>query len=45
LGHDVEVKMEDVLATNFGRPSAILVDGERLRGGTDGSKVGLAIGY
>jgi len=45
LGHDVEVKTEDVLATNFGRPSAILVDGERLRGGTDGSKVGLAIGY
>src|SRR5207302_10738818 len=45
LGHEVEVKTEDVLATNFGRPSAILVDGDRLRGGTDGTKVGLVLGY
>ena len=45
LGHDVEAKIEDVLATNFGRPAAILVDGDVLRGGSEGTKIGLAVGY
>jgi gamma-glutamyltranspeptidase / glutathione hydrolase len=44
-GHDIEVKVEDVLATNFARPAAILVDGDRLRGGVEGSKIGIALGY
>jgi gamma-glutamyltranspeptidase/glutathione hydrolase len=45
LGHDVEVKVEDVLATNFARPGAILIDGDRLRGGVEGTKIGIALGY
>lgn len=45
LGHDVEVKVEDVLATNFARPAAILIDRDGLRGGFEGTKVGIALGY
>ena len=45
LGHDVEVKFDDVLATNFARPGAILIEGDRLRGGIEGTKIGLALGY
>ncbi|HEV8470796.1 MAG TPA: gamma-glutamyltransferase [Candidatus Limnocylindria bacterium] len=45
MGHVVEVKVEDVLATNFARPAAIIIDGDRLRGGTEGTKIGIALGY
>jgi gamma-glutamyltranspeptidase len=45
FGHEIEVKVEDVLSTNFARPSAILIDGDRLRGGTEGTKIGIALGY
>ena len=45
LGHELEVKVEDVLATNFARPAAIMVDGGRLRGGVEGTKIGIALGY
>ena len=45
LGHEVEVKVEDVLATNFARPAAIKLDGDVLRGGVEGTKVGVAVGY
>src|SRR2546425_1974280 len=45
MGHKVEVKVEDVLATNFARPAAITIDGDRLRGGTEGMKIGIALGY
>ena len=45
LGHEVEVKVEDVLATNFARPAAIELDGDILRGGVEGTKVGVAVGY
>ena len=45
MGHDVDVKVEDVLSTNFARPSAIGIDGDRLRGGIEGTKVGVALGY
>jgi gamma-glutamyltranspeptidase/glutathione hydrolase len=44
MGHEVEVKVEDVLATNFARPGAIHVDGDRLRGGVEGTKIGIALG-
>lgn len=45
MGHDVEVKVEDVLATNFARPAAIQIEGDRLRGGVEGTKIGIALGY
>jgi gamma-glutamyltranspeptidase / glutathione hydrolase len=45
MGHEVEVKIEDVLATNFARPGAIEIDGEVLRGGVEGTKIGIALGY
>ncbi|HEV8536124.1 MAG TPA: gamma-glutamyltransferase [Candidatus Limnocylindria bacterium] len=45
LGHVVELKVEDVLATNFARPGAIQIDGDRLRGGVEGTKIGIALGY
>jgi gamma-glutamyltranspeptidase / glutathione hydrolase len=45
MGHTVEVKVEDVLATNFARPGAIQVDGTELRGGVEGTKIGIALGY
>jgi gamma-glutamyltranspeptidase len=45
MGHDVEVKVEDVLATNFARPAAIMIEGNRLRGGVEGTKIGIALGY
>jgi gamma-glutamyltranspeptidase / glutathione hydrolase len=45
MGHTVEVKVEDVLATNFARPGAIQVDGAELRGGVEGTKIGIALGY
>ena len=45
MGHAVEVKVEDVLATNFARPGAIQVDGAELRGGVEGTKIGIALGY
>ncbi len=45
MGHDVEVKVEDVLATNFARPGAIQIDGTELRGGVEGTKIGIALGY
>jgi len=44
-GHDVEVKVEDVMATNFARPAAIQIDGQKLRGGVEGTKIGIALGY
>jgi gamma-glutamyltranspeptidase/glutathione hydrolase len=45
MGHDVEVKVEDVLATNFARPAAIQIDRDGLRGGVEGTKIGIALGY
>jgi gamma-glutamyltranspeptidase/glutathione hydrolase len=45
MGHEVEVKVEDVLATNFARPAAIQIDGEQLRGGVEATKIGIAVGY
>ena len=45
LGHEIEVKVEDVLATNFARPAAIAIDGRTLRGGVEGTKIGIALGY
>ena len=45
MGHEVEVKVEDVMATNFARPGAIQVDGADLRGGVEGTKIGIALGY
>jgi gamma-glutamyltranspeptidase/glutathione hydrolase len=45
MGHDVEVKVEDVLATNFARPGAIQIGGQELRGGVEGTKIGIALGY
>lgn len=45
MGHDVEVKVEDILATNFARPGAIQVDAQELRGGVEGTKIGIALGY
>jgi gamma-glutamyltranspeptidase len=45
MGHDIEVKVEDVMATNFARPGAIQVDGQDLRGGVEGTKIGIALGY
>jgi gamma-glutamyltranspeptidase/glutathione hydrolase len=45
MGHDVEVKVEDVLATNFARPAAIQIDGRELRGGLEGTKIGIALGF
>lgn len=45
MGHEVEIKVEDVLATFFARPAAIMVEASGLRGGTDGTKVGIALGY
>jgi gamma-glutamyltranspeptidase/glutathione hydrolase len=45
MGHEVEVKVEDVLATNFARPAAIQIDGEHLRGGVEATKIGIAVGY
>jgi gamma-glutamyltranspeptidase/glutathione hydrolase len=45
MGHEVEVKVEDVLATNFARPGAIQIGGLELRGGVEGTKIGIALGY
>lgn len=45
MGHEVEVKIEDVIATNFARPAAIQVDGSELRGGVEGTKIGIALGF
>jgi gamma-glutamyltranspeptidase/glutathione hydrolase len=45
LGHELEIKVEDVLATNFARPAAIMIDGRKLRGGVEGTKIGIALGY
>ena len=45
LGHDVEVKVEDVLATNFARPGAIQITGQELHGGVEGTKIGIALGF
>ena len=45
MGHELEVKVEDVLATNFARPGAIQIDGAELRGGVEGTKIGIALGY
>jgi gamma-glutamyltranspeptidase/glutathione hydrolase len=45
MGHEVEVKVEDVLATNFARPGAIQIEGQNLRGGVEGTKIGIAFGY
>jgi gamma-glutamyltranspeptidase/glutathione hydrolase len=45
MGHEIEVKVEDVLATNFARPGAIRIDGTELRGGVEGTKIGIALGY
>src|SRR6266702_1258218 len=39
MGHEVDVKVEDVMATNFARPGAIQIDGPNLRGGVEGTKV------
>ena len=45
MGHEVEVKVEDVLSTNFARPGAIQIDGPKLRGGVEGTKIGIALGF
>jgi hypothetical protein len=45
MGHDIEVKVEDLLATNFARPGAIQINGLELRGGVEGTKIGIALGY
>ena len=45
IGHEVDVKVEDVIATNFARPGAIQIDGPELRGGVEGTKIGIALGY
>lgn len=45
MGHEIELKVEDVLATNFARPGAIQIDGQDLRGGVEGTKIGIALGY
>ena len=45
LGHDIDVKVEDVLATNFARPAMIAIADGELRGGTEGTKIGIALGY
>jgi len=45
LGHEVDVKVEDVMATNFARPGAIQIDGPNLRGGVEATKVGIALGF
>jgi gamma-glutamyltranspeptidase len=45
MGHEIDVKVEDPLATNFARPGAIQVDGRELRGGVEGTKIGIALGY
>ncbi|HEY7624844.1 MAG TPA: gamma-glutamyltransferase [Candidatus Limnocylindria bacterium] len=45
MGHEIEVKVEDVLATNFARPGAIHIDGSVLRGGVEGTKIGIALGF
>jgi gamma-glutamyltranspeptidase/glutathione hydrolase len=45
MGHEVDVKVEDVMATNFARPGAIQIDGRDLRGGVEGTKIGIALGY
>jgi gamma-glutamyltranspeptidase / glutathione hydrolase len=45
MGHEVEIKVEDVLATNFARPGAIQIAGQELRGGVEGTKIGIALGY
>jgi gamma-glutamyltranspeptidase len=45
MGHDIEVKIEDVLSTNFARPSAIQIGGQELRGGVEGTKIGIALGF
>jgi gamma-glutamyltranspeptidase/glutathione hydrolase len=45
MGHEIDVKVEDPLATNFARPGAIQIDGQELRGGVEGTKIGIALGY
>ena len=45
MGHDLDVKVEDVMSTNFARPGAIQIDAETLRGGVEGTKIGIALGY
>ena len=45
MGHEVDVKVEDVMSTNFARPGAIQIDGNDLRGGVEGTKIGIALGY
>jgi gamma-glutamyltranspeptidase / glutathione hydrolase len=45
MGHEIEVKVEDVLATNFARPGAIQIDGPALLGGVEGTKIGIALGF
>ncbi|MDQ2913543.1 MAG: gamma-glutamyltransferase [Chloroflexota bacterium] len=45
IGHEIEIKVEDILATNFARPGAIQIGGQELRGGVEGTKIGIALGY
>jgi gamma-glutamyltranspeptidase / glutathione hydrolase len=45
MGHEIEVKVEDVLATNFARPGAIQISGQELLGGVEGTKIGIALGF
>jgi gamma-glutamyltranspeptidase/glutathione hydrolase len=45
MGHEIEIKVEDVLATNFARPGAIQIGGQELHGGVEGTKIGIALGY
>jgi gamma-glutamyltranspeptidase/glutathione hydrolase len=45
MGHEIDVKVEDPLATNFARPGAIQIDGRELLGGAEGTKIGIAFGY
>ncbi len=45
LGHRIELRVDDLLTWNFARPGAIAVHGDRLRGGVEGAKYGVALGY
>lgn len=45
LGHNIELRVDDLLTWNFARPGAIAIDRDRLRGGFEGAKYGVALGY
>lgn len=45
MGHEIEVRYDDLLTWNFARPGAIAIDADRLRGGVEAAKFGIALGY